>query len=434
MTDKSNRIELSVNVNYLPDWHLWQGVREIVQNARDAEIQTGGKMTVAHERLGLSGRLTVKNEGAELTREALLFGTTTKEEDDRTIGKFGEGLKLGVLALVRAGHVVKIRSGDETWTPVIEQSEKYNAKVLCFHCRKAGGRRDQVVVVEIEGVSKELWDQLRERFLFVDEPRDVVVTPRGRILQEGRHVGKVYVRGIYVADEKDLSLGYDLNYADLDRDRRMIRAWDMEWEIAQILRDAAVAHPDLLADTVYDMTSAGTTDVRRIGDLGGTTFPEMAARKFRERHGADAVPVSGEEDLKSLERVGRRGIIASEPLRAVLKHTVGSAAVVMERAKREVVQTHDVTEIPDDARANLAWACDLMLRTRVLDRGRVAVATFRTDETESLTENGKIMVAWRLLGDRWEILRALVREVSLMEPEPRALEDLWRDVCREVAA
>ena len=103
-------IELTIKTDYLPGWGTYEGVRELVQNGRDAETELNAPFSVQHR----GNTLCLSNTGARMPREALLMGHTTKRGNNELIGKFGEGLKLGVLALVRAGHTVVIENRDET--------------------------------------------------------------------------------------------------------------------------------------------------------------------------------------------------------------------------------------------------------------------------------------------------------------------------------
>ncbi len=88
------KIQLSIKTDYLPNWGLWEGIRELIQNGRDAEIEMDAPMSVDYKFDRQT--LVIKNSGAALTQEALLLGHTTKVGRSDTIGKFGEGLKLGV--------------------------------------------------------------------------------------------------------------------------------------------------------------------------------------------------------------------------------------------------------------------------------------------------------------------------------------------------
>src|ERR1700722_2115045 len=92
------KLELSIKTNYLPSWGAYEGIRELVQNGADARVELGASFEARHRK---PDTLVLENEGATLPHEALLFGHTSKAGRSDLIGKFGEGLKLGVLALVR---------------------------------------------------------------------------------------------------------------------------------------------------------------------------------------------------------------------------------------------------------------------------------------------------------------------------------------------
>lgn len=102
------KIELSITTTYCPDWSSWEGIRELIQNARDAEVQHGATMSVVHR--PDTRTLVITNEGVTLSREALLFGNTSKVGRSDMIGHFGEGMKVGILALLRVGGGVVIRT------------------------------------------------------------------------------------------------------------------------------------------------------------------------------------------------------------------------------------------------------------------------------------------------------------------------------------
>ena len=115
------KIELTIKVDYLPNWGVYEGIRELLQNGKDAETEYNAPLTVRYRKD--SNTVGIENDGCPLPYEALLLGHTSKVGRPDLIGKFGEGLKLGILALVRTGLPVKIRSGGEVWVPSIQRSE-----------------------------------------------------------------------------------------------------------------------------------------------------------------------------------------------------------------------------------------------------------------------------------------------------------------------
>lgn len=154
------KIELTIKTNYLPNWGAYEGIRELVQNGQDAKTEFGASFDVTYRKD--ASTLVLTNDGCTLPHEALLFGHTSKDGRGDLIGKFGEGLKLGVLALVRSEHAVKIRSGSEVWVPAIERSERFNADVLVFNIA-SGREQKNRVQVEIGNVSEGDWEAMAEK-------------------------------------------------------------------------------------------------------------------------------------------------------------------------------------------------------------------------------------------------------------------------------
>ena len=154
------KIELPISTSYVPDWGVWEGVREIMQNGLDAEVEFSASLKVDWYK----NTLRIENEGTTLPPKALLIGHSTKRSREDLIGEHGEGLVLGLLALLRAGHEVRIRNGSEVWVPALGFSKEYEETVLWIDRQK--GRADKNRVrFEIPGISKDLWNDLKKRFL-----------------------------------------------------------------------------------------------------------------------------------------------------------------------------------------------------------------------------------------------------------------------------
>lgn len=201
---KARKIQLTIKANggndtYLPSWSVREGLRELVQNARDAEKQFNAPFSIEWYH-GATGRdtLRITNEGCNLDRESLLFGHTTKYGNSEMIGSFGEGLKLAMLVLVREGLKLKIYTGNdqdrtgEIWIPFIERSDTFNADVLAVAVKDAAYRKR--VRIEVEGICKEDWENIfKHDYLFLpgtDKGKHIKLSA-GELLLEERFRGKV---------------------------------------------------------------------------------------------------------------------------------------------------------------------------------------------------------------------------------------------------
>lgn len=415
------KFELSINVKYLPEWGVWEGIRELIQNGRDAEVEHNAELTVDWK----NGTLRIENEGATLSREALLFGTTSKMGRADLIGKFGEGLKLGALALVRAGRSVKIRSADEVWTPAIARSEKLNAEVLMFDI-KSGNEAKQRVRIEIGGVTETEWTEYRSRFLFLADKRysanDVVSTSAGKLLLHARNAGKVYNKGIFVTYSNKLRYGYDLPDIELDRDRKMVNHMDLTRATANVWTRAVNVRPDLF-ESYYEMVSdfAMPDDVTE-SDYWTSDYSlqQKVAERFTKQFGDKALPVTSTESSGDIEHYGMKGIVVTKQIESLLRNTVGTVESVKRKLATETTKIYALHELTSVERKNfqaakgLLWQGMPTLTDEIAIASRIDIVDFRSPTLEGLHhgDTNRISIARKTLQTVETALEVLVHEFA----------------------
>lgn len=433
-----SKIELSINVAYLQSWGAWEGIRELVQNGKDSEAEFGAMLDVSYH----NGTLRIENDGATMDRNVLLFGTSSKAGRSDMIGKFGEGLKLGTLALVRNGHPVKIRTGDEVWTASIARSERYDADVLYFDC--VGGRENKRRVrVEIGNVSLEVWNELRERFLFITRPKkdESVQTERGDLLLGDRFRGRIFVKGIFVQTDPRLQYGYNFKHAEVDRDRKMISSWDQEYEASRIWGDAVAARPDLI-DPYFELMAKGDGDLKG-AEVTASYIPRdvraKVADRFKAQFGADVVPVGNLGESQEVEHLGKRGVVVSKGLSAMLVESFGSKDDLLKAARQEVTRTLSWTDLDTAQKANLTSAIALIGAVRegcTLDL--VDVVDFRSEKLRGQFKDDRILLAACVVADRDQCLATLIHEFAHRKggdgekAHVAEIEATWRDIVKHL--
>ena len=415
------RIELTIKTSYLPNWRTYEGVRELLQNARDAEVEFGAKMEVRHRKD--AGVLIIENDGCTIPHEALLFGHTTKLGRSDLAGTYGEGLKLAMLVLARAGHDVRIRSGSEVWVPKIVRSDKFDAEVLAVDIEKGRAGKNRVQV-EVGGISAEDFAATKDLFLFLCKPGvgERVQTNSGSLLLGERFKGRVYVKGIFVQNESSLEHGYDLAEAEVDRDRKMVEHWDLGYTMRRIWEEAASKQPRL-TKTFVAMLESGASDVAGVDEFGAKYLSEevkaSAAENFKNAYGEDAIPVATLEQSREVEHLGKRGIVCSKPLRAVLEQKLGSALDAGARLAKETTKLYGWHELTNSEKHNLERALFLMGAEERVAIGDVDVADFRDPKirglfitTASSDPEPRIQISKAVLADRDLTLRVLVHEAA----------------------
>jgi hypothetical protein len=406
------KIELSIKVTYLPDWRAWEGLRELLQNARDARVEHGASLKVDHK-----GKvLTICSEGAILSHRDLLLGQTSKFGNADLAGKFGEGLKLGVLALVRDGHTVKIRTGGEIWTPAIQKSDTFGEDVLVFQIRKTP-KYTEAVCIEIGDVDKETGDTLRPRLLFLTEtaPDEMIETSYGTLLLGMQHTGMLFVKGIYVGHDIEILYGYDLKDAEVDRDRKMINQWDQKWRLRMIWQEALGRRPDLL-DKFNHLLTTQKADVAGIDEYAAGSLPEAAqqhvVQQFQAQFGEDAVPVSSLSESAEVEHLGKKGVVVPKGLGAVLSKVLGHTAEQKEKLRKETLKQYSWHDLEQAERDNLTSAIKLVCFAVPISLAEVDVVDFRDEKIMGLRKGTRTQVAKKHLADPDLTLEILVHETA----------------------
>jgi len=409
------KIELTIKADYFPEWGIWEGLRELISNARDAHHEFSAPLTVRHRKD--SDTLVIENEGTILPHEALLLGHSTKRGRGDLIGRFGEGLKGGILALVRAGCPVKIRSGSEVWVPSIQRSEKFQADVLVFDI-STGRKPENRVAVEIGCVTAEAWTKMQDMFLFLKgtvKDNETVPTPYGSLLLADRFHGKVFVKGIFVANDSRLSYGYDFVDADIDRDRRMLSKYDLNYRTQCVWREALSRRPDLV-ESFGKLLDREAADVEGIEEWNAASLPDQAQKalveQFHTRHGDNALPVASLSESAEIEHLGKKGIVCPKPLKAILEKQLGTMATNKAKLREEATKTYGWHDLSPEERQHIQGAIALVNPVEPCTLDDLDVTDFRDENIRGMFKDGRILLAKKILTDRNLTLRVLVHEVA----------------------
>jgi hypothetical protein len=437
------KIELSITANYQPKWGIWEGIRELVCNGQDAERELGAKLSVFFlpskgNAETEPGTLVIHNEGCTMPATALLLGHTTKAERTDTVGQFGEGFKIGTLALVRAGVKVVIRNGSEVWNAALETSEKFKgAEVLTFDI-KGGRKGENRVRVEIQGVMQETWHSLRSRFLWLDAPASgqVVETPEGSLLLEERHKGMVYVKGVFIRQVK-IEYGYNLSHGGLNRDRDLLDHYELQWKTKDIWQHAITKRPDLV-EPFFKLIESDKDDARGVNEYTASHISPEAkqalASNFKKSYG-DAVPVSSLSESKELETFGRRGVVVPKAMKIILASEIDTLEKIKASAKDEITRRYAWQELSEEQQRTLTRAMSFITWARPeYTFDMVNVVDFRDDDQRGLFAGGEINIASRELASVRDTLRVLVHEFAHFggadgdHSHVHTSEELWADI------
>lgn len=299
-----SKYELTISLDYVPDWGVTEAVRELFQNAIDNEaVNPANRMTFKRD----GDVLTVANKQSKLSLDTLLLGCSSKVGDERTIGQHGEGYKIALVVLLRNNKKVRFLNygANEIWETRIINSRRYNgAKVVQIEVDKTPIWKrtpDNDLTILVEGITDEEYADIIKSNITLRKRegllKDYVGTPYGDLLLEDSDAGRIYIKGLYVCDIKGLRYGYNIDRAmKLDRDRGLIAESDAMMETSRIWTGAVYAKPEL-AELASKLVLEEAADVRYLTYLaclnsdGYNKIAEATKSKFIEQNGEDACPV-----------------------------------------------------------------------------------------------------------------------------------------------
>ena len=294
------RYELTISPDYVPDWGVWEGVRELLQNATDSEAD-GHPKSVWYDKE--CSTMYIANAGASLKRSNLLLGDTTKATKNM-IGKWGEGFKLAFICLLRSGLNIRILTSTETWTPRFIHSKRYRSRLMvvdveAVRCPWATGH----LIFEVCGVTPQQFDDISKNYLGFQECGENIVGSHGTVLLDPSYAKKVYVAGLYVCtiEHSQMRYGYDFapNAIELDRDRRSVSWFNLFWETSAVF---ASTKDSSVSDVIHDLVLSGAPDIDYYQQQAGKKTKlyldvcEQSYKKFIETHGKQAVPVKNPDE------------------------------------------------------------------------------------------------------------------------------------------
>jgi len=427
---------LPIKETYVNHWGTWEAIREIVQNAKDEEDARGNRMTVEHT----GTYLHVFNEGADMDRKVLLLGYTSKEGSGLR-GHFGEGLNLALLAAARAGLEMSVSTQTERWVPSIEASKQYaGERVLVITSSKHATQRNGVLV-KIK-IDKETWDTMAQGFLFLHDVKKVN-TYAGDVLLGDAYKGKCYVKGIFTCNHPNTHFGYDFSNVKVDRDRRMIDTWDLEWAMSTMLRECLAKDALAFAGPVFDMLEAGSSETNSLKHHVDGAALDALVQEFETRNGEGALPVRTMAESREIEHFGRTTAVVPAGLADILEKKTGAFATIQKQLKKAVAKTYAWADLTEAEKAVYTEAASTLVTAGVCSaEPDVQIVDFNDSNIVGLAGESVIKIKRSQLSTKFEYLATLIHEVAHMQTgagdgdyaHVAAIEIYWTKVYKQLYA
>lgn len=286
--------EFPMSRSYVRHWGVCEGVREILQNALDSESLFEYKF--------IDDKLFVFSLRSRLDTASLLLGNTSKADSEDTIGSFGEGYKLALLVLARAGKNPIVWNCDVKWAAGFQHSELYGAEIFTITETPLNSPTDgaaEGLTFEIGNLTTEEKQQIIGLCLPMQHKMhvgEVLETSYGNILTERR--GKLYVGGLFVCDT-ELEFSYDVKpqHIKLERDRQTIDSFELRWLTKNMWFAANVP------ERVALLMERGSPDLEYAAHNAPEIVKEACYNLFKKQY-PKAVLAKNAEELERLVKQG----------------------------------------------------------------------------------------------------------------------------------
>ena len=349
-----NILHIGATQSWRTEWGTWESIRDLVQNSLD-ETES-----FRIERVG--NDLIVRDNGTGLAIRDLLLGAK-KPKEPYCRGKFGEGLKVAALSLLRLGYGVEVETVGKSIIFCMYEQVVDNEKASTLAALWKNSEINQilggtsVIIRDYPDVEDDYLDRFTHtaNLEVLHKTKATIKEPSQRynyIFKAAKGQGQIFCRNIYLQDI-DGCFSYDLWDFELSPDRHAPRYNFQLWEnisklwqtvsdensmvrFLKAIRDNEAKYLkteiSLHAES-YEMTPDGVP-YKRLMEVNSGKWN----RAFIKAYGDDAVIKTGEHD-NLVSHIGYRAVELPSGIMSGLRDVVRTSESVIKKA------TDDVTEI-----------------------------------------------------------------------------------------
>ncbi len=412
--------DLTIGPDYVPLWGIWEAVREFIQNGLDG-AQDGYAFDIHR---GSNGTVVIRNKGAVLLPKHLILGETSKAGGEYR-GQYGEGFKLGMMALCRIAksvgrdNALVIHTGDETWVPTIHKSEQYGTDIIRVNTypRKADG----FLTIEIPDVNLTEWLKIQDRILILGIQKKESVVHYGELLLEEKCKGFLFCKGLWVSGLPAPSkYGYNMMQVSLDRDRKMADNYSLKTSISGILSNLCLTDKVSCVDIFEMLGNEQSIEFDALRwyptyDTVWLKFKEKIGAFWKEMYGEKAIPVSTPGEQAFGASLGQLCISVPPGVKTFLGEQVLQLSDVKAAKQHEVSKVYDIMVDLDQREQYIVEKVQSLARKAVTNRPwSLRIVDFAMPDLMGLCNfnEGLISVSRRPVCDYMSFMSTFIHELG----------------------
>ena len=294
-------VSLGISPESTPDWGIQEALREFLQNYLDNTEESQHHYE--------DGVLTLLNQNTVIEKASLLVGKSSKRGCTESRGRHGDGLCSALAVLVREGISHSITNGAELWTVESHYCPTFKDDIIRLVISPTPDEGCFEVKIHI---TEEDYEEMVTRCLPFQENLDIFPTEQGDILLDEAMKGYIFVGGMFVCVDNNLSKGYNFkpNQLKLDRDRSLARTWDIISITDNMI--AEMSNSEEHVDTVVDMVTSNCQDVTHLTWSSNSVSDEVVEKlhdNFVALNGNDAVVAESFDEQTQLRNSGYKKVV-----------------------------------------------------------------------------------------------------------------------------
>ncbi|HET7482700.1 MAG TPA: ATP-binding protein [Actinomycetota bacterium] len=242
----------------LENWEVAHAIREVISNALDEQSLSGSKDI---EIAKMDGDWVVRDFGRGLKIDHFTLNENKEKLAASTgvIGKFGVGLKDALATFHRRGVEPIVTSRYGTFR--LRQTEKHGFDAITtLHVDYDDTPLEmEGTEFRLVGATDEQIDEAKSLFLRFNDEEAVDETRYGEILRAKPHEGRVYISGVFAAEEENFLFSYNVTHLTdamkkrLNRERLNVGRTTYAERVKGILKESSAEEVhDLLIEELMD--------------------------------------------------------------------------------------------------------------------------------------------------------------------------------------
>lgn len=207
----------------LENWEVEHAIREIIANALDEQVLTGGPEPTITKDDGGTWHIRDFGRGLKIEHFTLNENQEKLRAPSGVIGKFGVGLKDALGTFHRRGIEVLIRSSHGTYR--LKREAKHGFQDIVTLHVEYDNRPTELVGTEfiLGGVTDSQMTKAKALFLKFSNVELIESTEYGQILSNRDGAGRVYILGVLASEEPSFLFSYNVTSLTESMKKRLNR-------------------------------------------------------------------------------------------------------------------------------------------------------------------------------------------------------------------